>query len=128
MVAAVERLALAQAAASDDHQSGWHVLCSRGSGGISVGLRHDVRSVGDKLAIDAKNGFERAFDLIWGVVLRLQSAHGCVDQFAQNGNIFRNSEAEVNVRLHHRSKAGTAEPILSPSDGGVRQNSACPAT
>src|SRR5712664_1655969 len=128
MVAPIERLALAPAAASDDHQSGWRVPCSRGFGSIRVGFRHDVRSVGDELAIDAKNGFERAFDLIWGVVLRLQCAHGCVDQFAQNGNIFRNSEAEVNVRLHHRSKAGTTESILSPSDGGVRQNSACPAS
>src|SRR5712664_1657110 len=128
MVAPIERLALAPAAASDDHQSGWRVLCSRGFGRIRVGLRHDVGSVGDKLAIDAKNGFERAFDLIWGVVPRLQCAHGCVDQFAQNGNIFRNSEAEVNVRLHHRSKAGTMESILSPSDVRVRQNSACPAS
>src|SRR5712664_2667562 len=128
MVAAVERLALAPAAASDDHQSGWRVLCSRGLGSIRVGLRNNICSVGDQLAIDAKNGFERAFDLTRGVVLRLQSAHGCVDQFAQNGNIFRNSEAEVNVRLHHRSKAGTTESILSPSDGGVRQNSACPAS
>src|SRR5258708_10629205 len=128
MVVPMEGLGVGQAAASDDHQYGWRVLCSRGLGSIRVDLRHDVRSVGDELAIDAKDGFERAFDLIWGVVLRLQSAHGCVDQFAQNGNIFRNSEAEVNVRLHHRSKAGTTESILSPSDGGARQNSACPAT
>src|SRR5260370_41056795 len=105
MVAPIDRLALAPAAASDDHQSGWRVPCSRGFGSIRVGLRHDVGSVGDKLAIDAKNGFERAFDLIWGVVLGLQSAHGCVDQFTQNGNIFRTSTSDSNVRLHHRSKA-----------------------
>jgi len=38
-------------------------------------------------------------DLCRGVILRLQSADGRVDQFAQSGNIFRNSEAEADVRF-----------------------------
>src|SRR5258708_21487131 len=99
MIATVKGLALAPAAASDDHQSGWRVLCSSASDSVRLGLCHNISSVGDKLAIDAKNGFERAFDLIWGVVLRLQSAYGRVDQFTQNATIFTNSAAEANVRL-----------------------------
>ena len=43
-----------------------------------------------------------AFNLRLGIILRLQSTHGRLDQSTQNGNIFRNSEAEVDVRLHHR--------------------------
>ncbi len=69
-------------------------------------MRDHIRSVGDELAIDAKNSLERAFDLRWRVVLRLQAAHGRHDQFAQNGNIFRNSEAKANVCWHRGARAG----------------------
>src|SRR5260370_33079279 len=106
MIAPVERLAFAPAAASDNNPFGWGVLCSRALDSDRLGLRHDIRSVGDELAIDAKNGFERAVDLCWGVVLRLQSADGRVDQLAQSRNIFRNGQAMADVRLHRRSKRG----------------------
>src|SRR4030088_2400491 len=105
MIAPVKRLALAPAAAADDHQAGLRVVCCAALDGVRLGLRHNIRSVGDELAIDAKNGFERAFDLRLGIVLRLQSTHGCVDQSAEDGNIFRNSEAELNVCSHCHSKA-----------------------
>src|SRR5437660_2407269 len=106
MVAPVERLALAPAAASDDHQFGLRALCPSEVDSGRLGLRHNIRSIGDELAINAKNSLKRAFDLGGGVVMRLQSANGSVDQFAQNGNIFRSSEAKVNVRLHHHAKQG----------------------
>src|SRR5713101_8811156 len=105
MIASIKRLALAPAAATNDDAFEWRVLWSGALDRVRLGLRHDIRSISDELAIDAKNGFERAFDLRRRVVLRLQSAHGRVDQFTQNGDIFGNSEAEPNVRLHHRSKA-----------------------
>ena len=122
MVAPVERLALAPAAATDDHQFGLRMLCSGALDSGRPGLRHEIRSVGDELAIDTENGLERAFDLRRRIVLRLQPARRRVDQFAQNGNIFRNSEAELDVRLHHGTNAGATEWILSPRAGGARQN------
>src|SRR5712664_2802250 len=128
MIAPVESLAFAPAAASDNNPFGWGVLCSRALDSGRLGLRYDIRPVGDELAIDAKNGFERALDLCRRVVLRLQSADGRFDQFAQNGNIFRDSKAEVDVRLHRRSNAGASEWILSPASGGARQNSNCRAS
>src|SRR5258705_3503578 len=128
MIAPVEIRACAPAAASDNNPFGWGVLCSRALDSGRLGLRYDIRPVGDELAIDAKNGFERALDLCRRVVLRLQSADGRFDQFAQNGNIFRDSKAEVDVRLHRRSNAGASEWILSPASGGARQNSNCRAS
>src|SRR5258706_6781040 len=127
MIAAVESLAFTPAAASDNNPFGWGVLCSRALDSGRLGLRYDIRPVGDELAIDAKNGFERALDLCRRVVLRLQSADGRFDQFAQNGNIFRDSKAEVDVRLHRRSNAGASEWILSPASGRAPYNSnLCP--
>src|SRR5439155_18836750 len=105
VIAAVERLALAPAAATDDHQSGLRVYCFGTMRCASFNLRHKIRSVGDKLAIDAKNRFEGTFDLRLRVVLSLQSADGRFDQFTQNGHIFGNSEPEVNPGLTHHSKA-----------------------
>src|SRR5258706_7343846 len=86
MIAPVERLAFARAAASDNNPFGWGVLCSRALDSGRLGLRYDIRSVGDELAIDAKNGFERALDLCRRVVLRLQSADGRFGAFAPYGN------------------------------------------
>src|SRR5712692_635328 len=106
MIAPVKRLALAPATATDDHQFVSRVLYFSALGKDRFGFRHDIRSVGDELTIDAENGFERAFNLRRSVLLGLQSAHGRLDQSTQNGNIFWNSEAEANVRLSHRSKAG----------------------
>src|SRR2546425_10787765 len=74
--------------------------------GISLGFRYDIRSVRDELTIDAKNGLERALDLRLRIVLRLQSAHRHFDQFTQDGNVFGNSEPEMNVGLRHCSKGG----------------------
>ena len=105
VIAAVERLALAPAAATDDHQSGLRVHSFGTMRCASLSLRHEIRSVGDKLAIDAKNRFERTFDLRLRVVLSLQFAHGRFDQFTQNGHIFGNSKPEVNPGLTHHSKA-----------------------
>src|SRR5260370_18496556 len=101
MIAPVERLALAPAAATDDHQPRFRLLGVRGLDSAGFGLCHDIRSVSDELAIDTKNGLERAFNLRWSIVLRLQTTDGRVDQFAEDGNIFGNSEAEVKVRFHH---------------------------
>src|SRR5260370_32855624 len=114
MIAPVERLALAPAAATEDHAFELRFLCFRALDRVRLGLRHDIRSIGDELAIDTKNGLERAFALRRCIVLRLQSPHGRVYQFTQNGNIFGNGEAEVDVRVEHPSKAGAAEWILSP--------------
>ena len=81
MVAPIKRLALAPAAATDDRQSCLRVHCLATLRSAGFGLRHDICSVGDKLAIDAKNGFERSFDLRLRVIPSLQSAHGRFDQF-----------------------------------------------
>src|SRR6266581_32626 len=128
VIAAVKGLALAPAAATNDHACGLRVFCASAFECAGLGLRHNVRSVGDELAIDAKDGFERAFHLRWSVVLRLQSAHGRFDQCSQNRNIFGESEAEVNVCSRHHSNAGPTRWILSPRYGGTRQNSNSPAS
>src|SRR5216683_6825728 len=128
VIAAVKGLALAPTAATNDHACGSRVFCASAFECAGLGLRHDICSVGDELAIDAKDGFERAFHLRLGVVLGLQSAHGRFDQCSQNGNIFGGSEAEVNVCSRHHSNAGSTWWILSPSDGGTRQNSNSPAS
>jgi len=112
VVAAIKRLALAPAAATNDHQTSWRVRRAGAIAWARFGLRHDIRSVSDELAIDAKNGFERAFDLRGRVILRLQSTHGRFDQPTQNGDIFGNSEAKMNVRMLHRSNEGSMEWIL----------------
>ena len=105
VVTPVKRLALAPAAATDDCPSGLRVFSASAFECARLGLCHDVRSVSDELAINAKNGLERAFDLLLCVVLRLQPTHRRFDQFVENGNIFRNSEPETNLRLRHHSKA-----------------------
>src|SRR5258705_14005507 len=85
LVAPVECLALAPAAASDDHRARSRVLFSNTSDTFSRGFRHDVCPVGDELAIHAKNSFERALDLGGGVILRLQATHRRIDQLTENG-------------------------------------------
>src|SRR6266478_7147323 len=128
MIASIKRLALAPAAAANDDAFEWRALWSVAADRVGLRLSDNIRTISDELAIDAKNGFERAFDLCRRVVMGLQSPHGRVYQFTQNGNIFGNGEAEVDVRVYHRSKAGAANWILSPSDGGGRQISNCPAS
>src|SRR5437667_2266851 len=96
VIAAVERLALAPAAATDDHQSGLRVHSFGTMRCASLSLRHEIRSVGDKLAIDAKNRFERTFDLRLRVVLSLQSAHGRFDHSRKMGTSSGTAKPEVN--------------------------------
>src|SRR2546425_10032769 len=61
VVTPVKRLALAPAAATDDCPSGLRVFSASAFECARLGLCHDVRSVSDELAINAKNGLERAF-------------------------------------------------------------------
>src|SRR5207245_8255057 len=59
-VTPIERLALAPAAATDNHQSRWPVRCASAIAWAGFGLRKDICAIGDELAINAKNGAEGA--------------------------------------------------------------------
>jgi len=77
VVAAIECLTLAPSPAGDDF-------------GLVLRFRnscHQVRSVGDQLAIDAIDRLQRAFNLGWRVVFRLEAAHRGFDHFFQAGNV-----------------------------------------
>src|SRR5579859_1443638 len=76
LIASVERLTFAPAAAADDL--------------LSVSGRHfrdEVGSVGDELTVYTVNAGKRAFDLRGGIIVRLKSAHRGLDDFAQSRNI-----------------------------------------
>src|SRR6266852_4397642 len=98
-IAAIECFAFAPAAASDDHGFNFHNLLLCALVAVGVGLRHDIGPVDNQLAIHPKNGLEGTFDLLRGVILRLQAAHRCIDERLQNRNIRRNSKPKMNVRL-----------------------------
>src|SRR5262249_6964565 len=84
MIAAVERLALAPAAAAnDDALRAW----------TRLGLGNNIGTVGNELAVHAQNRFQRAFDLRRSVVLRLQAADGSFNQFLQGRHILQHGEA-----------------------------------
>src|SRR6266403_6326262 len=112
MVTPIKRLALAPTAATDNHQSGWPVHRTNAIAWAAFVLRHDTSALGDELAIDAKNGFERALDLRGRVILRLQSAHGCLDQLTQSRDIRGNGRAKINVRVLHGAREGSTKWIL----------------
>ena len=76
LIASVESLALAPAAAGDDY---------------GIGLRNifcdEIGAVGDERAVDAVYGLQGAFDLGGRVVVGLESADGRFDDFPQAGNV-----------------------------------------
>src|SRR5205823_13866158 len=79
MVAAKESLAPAPASAADNHPVSRRLrlpcVALRGA----CRFRHKIGAVGDELAVDAKNGLQRAFDLRESVVFGLQAASGGFD-------------------------------------------------
>src|SRR5437763_280599 len=79
MVASVKRFAFAPAAAADDRPTRFR------DGRLRIRLsvrsfRDDISAVGNQLAVHAKNGLQRTFNLRGSVVFGLQTAHGSLDR------------------------------------------------
>ena len=79
VVAAIERLAFAPATAPDDLPLRPSACARLAVGFLGDRLRHDVRAIGNQLAVHAKNGLQRALNLCRSVILGLQSARGSLD-------------------------------------------------
>ena len=77
-VAPEERRVAAPAAAPDDS---------------AVGLRHEIRAVGDELAVHPEGAAERGLDLVGGVVAPREPAGGVRNQLLQNGPVVQRGRA-----------------------------------
>jgi hypothetical protein len=84
MIAAEESLALAPTPAADDL-----LRAAR------CGFEDKIRTVGNELAVYAKDGTESAFNLGRGIILRLECAHREVDKRLERGDVRRCCEANV---------------------------------
>src|SRR6266436_5583786 len=100
-VAAIERLAFAPPAATDDNA---FAFCSLRLHFAGFGFSHKIRSIGNQLAVHPVDRLQRALQLRRRVVLRLQSPHRRFNQLAQNGNICGYGLANADVRLHKSFK------------------------
>src|SRR5215472_7513015 len=113
MVAAVERFAFAPSTATDNSPRSARVRVLRVSLRAGLSFRNDVCAVGDELAIHAKYGLQRSFDLSRSVVLPLQAAHGSFDEFTQERHVFRHSKAQPNLRRWtHSNPLGMLQILL----------------
>src|SRR5256885_3357945 len=63
------RFALAPAAASDNHQSGWCVLCSSGLDSARLGFGDHIRSVGDERSEEHTSELQSPCNLVCRLLL-----------------------------------------------------------
>src|SRR5207248_7905645 len=114
MVASVKRFAFAPAAAADDRPTRFR------DGRLRIRLsvrsfRDDISAVGNQLAVHAKNGLQRTFNLRGSVVFGLQTAHGSLDQLPQNRYIFRRREPQTNLRCRFHPHLWNTPPNFTAS-------------
>src|SRR6267142_5416321 len=97
-VTAIQSLALAPAAATDNQTRGSVILWFMALTSARYCLRDEVRPVGNQLAIHSKNGLERTFNLRRRIIVRLQAAYGRSDERLQDRNIARDGKPKMNAR------------------------------
>jgi hypothetical protein len=96
-IAAEERFAFAPAAAAD--------YAGRGSSGgrRALELCNQVSAVGDELAVDPEDGFQRAINLFESVVVDLQTADRSFNKDAHFGDVGGSGGADVELRGHGKA-------------------------